>query len=213
MKRSNQRRRENGGETSVPAYAWKSAYGVLTAMVLTIPPGIAFFVYGGVFGPVSDVGALLVGLLLAPLVWSLYLLHGDADLNDVVLGIGAVSVAGICLGSLGLVATSLLSMAIEIDGAPWLGVQFLGWILVGFWLLGVGLLGRRTGAMRPRTAWTAIIAGIAIAGVIVTLMYAYIVGSFTILVPLFMLVFIVGFLLWAFWLGGELRMLARDMSA
>lgn len=201
-----------GVGSSVPSYAWKSAYGVLAAMALTIPPGIGFFLYGGVFGPLSDAGALLVGLLLAPLVWSIHLLYGDADRNGAVFGLGAVAVAGICLGSFGLVAMSLLSISPEIYAATLLGVQFLGWILLGFWLLGVGLLGQRIDAVSKRTAWTAIIAGIGIAGVIVTLVYSYAVGSFTLLVPLFMLGFIIGFLLWAFWIGGELRMLARSTS-
>lgn len=198
--------------SSVPSFAWKSAYGVLAAMVLTIPPGIGFFLYGGVFGPLSDVGALLVGLLLAPLVWSIYLLYGDADHNGALFGLGGLAVAGICVGSFGLVARSLLAIFSELYASTLLGVQFLGWILLGFWLLGIGLRAQRIDAVSKRTAWTAIIAGIGIVGVIVTLAYSYAFGSFTLLAPLFMLVFIVGFLLWAFWIGGDLRSLARRRS-
>lgn len=197
---------------SVPAYAWKSAYGVLAAMALTIPPGIGFFVYGGVFGPLSDAGALLVGLLLAPLVWSLYVLYGEGLGNGAVFGLGVTAVGGICLGSSGLVIMYLLSLSPEVYGVTLLGVQFLGWILLGFWLFAVGLLGRRTDAVRPRTTWTGIIAGIAIAGVIATLVYSYASGSFSLLVPLCMLVFTIAFLLWAAWIGGDLRKLARTTS-
>ena len=195
-----------------PSYTWKSAYGVLAAMIVTIPLGIGFFVYEGVFALLSDLGGLFVGLILAPLVWGLYLLHADDPLNKSVFGIGAVTVAGICLGSFGLVVMYLLSLDPEIYGATFLGIQFLGWILLGFWLLGIGVLGRRTGAVQSRTALTAIVAGIGTAGGMVTLIYSYAIGSFTILFPLFMLVFAVGFLLWAFWLGGDLRAKARRDS-
>ena len=198
---------------SVPPYVWKSAYGVLTAMILTIPLGIGFFVYEGVFALLSDLGAFLVGLVLTPLVWGLYRLHAGDPLNTPVLGIGVVTVAGICLGSFGLVVMYLLSLDPEIYGLTFLGIQFLGWILLGFWLLGSGVLGRRTGAVRYRTAWTAIVVGIGTAGGMVTLIYSYAVGSFTLLFPLFMLVFGVGFLLWAFWLGGDLRAKARNTAS
>ena len=192
-----------------PSVGWKAAYAVLGAMIVTIPLGIGFFVYEGLFAPLSDLGALIVGLALAPLVWSLYRLHAGDRLNEPVFGLGIVTVAGICLGSIGLVGMNLLSLQPESYGMTFLGIQFLGWILLGFWLLGIGVLGRRRRTVQARTAWTAIVAGIATAGGMVTLIYSYAVGSFTLLFPLFMLVFVVGFLLWAFWLGGDLRATAR----
>ena len=204
--------RELAAPNAAPSYTWKSAYGVLVAMILTIPLGIGFFVFEGVFALLSDLGGLLVGLVLAPLVWGLYHLHAGAPLNKPVFGLGVVTVGGICLGSLGLVVMYLFSLDPEIYGATFLGIQFLGWILLGFWLLGIGILGRRTGAVQPRTAWTAIVAGIGAAGGMVTLVYSYAVDEFTLLFPLFMLVFAVGFLLWAFWLGGDLRANTRRDS-
>lgn len=71
---------------------------------------------------------LLVGVLLAPLVWAMHLLHRDEDFNRVVFATG-----------------------------------------------------------------------------VVTLVYSYAVGSFTLAFPAFMALFAVGFVLWAFWLGGALR--------
>ena len=204
--------REPVAPNPAPSYTWKAAYGVLVAMLITIPLGIGFFVYEGVFALLSDLGGLLVGLVLAPLVWGLNHLHAGDPLNRPVFGLGVVTVGGICLGSFGLVGMYLLSLDPEIYGATFLGIQFLGWILLGFWLLGIGVLGRRTGAVDPRTAWTAIVAGIGTAGGMVTLIYSYAVGSFTVLFPLFMLVFAVGFLLWAFWLGGDLRAKERHDS-
>ena len=203
-------RSPNTTTSVVPSVGWKAAYAVLGAMIVTIPLGIGFFVYEGVFAVLSDLGALIVGLALAPLVWSLYRLHAGDPLNEPVFGLGVVTVAGICLGSFGLVGMYLLSLNPAVYGATFLGIQFLGWILLGFWLLGIGLLGRRTGAVESRIAWTAVIAGVATAGGMVTLVYSYAVGSFTILFPPFMLVFVVGFLLWAFWLGGDLRAKTHD---
>lgn len=73
-------------------------------------------------------------LFLAPLVWSIYLLNEGATSKRVVFGVGAVTVAGICLGSLGLVITNLLSLNPEIYGSPFLGTQFIGFLLWAFWL-------------------------------------------------------------------------------
>jgi hypothetical protein len=132
---------------SIPSSAWKSAYGVLAAMILTIPLGIGYFVYEGIFALLSDAGALVVGILLAPLVRGMRLLHEGDRLNNAVFGVGVVTVAGICLGSLGLVVMYLLTLDPGIYGSTLLGVQFAGWVLLGLWLLGVGILGRRNGAV------------------------------------------------------------------
>lgn len=199
-----------GGEpSSVPSSAWKSAYGVVVAMVATIPLGIGFFLYEGVYGPLSDVDAFFVGLFLAPLVWSAYLLDDRTAADRLVLGVGVVAVAGICIGSLGLVVVYVLSLPSETFGSPFLGVQFLGWFLLGFWLFGVGWLGRRTAAVGDRTPWAAITAGIGTAGGMIALVYSYAVGSFTLLFPLFMTVFLVAFLSWALLFARDLR---RDVA-
>lgn len=68
----------------------------------------------------------------------------------------------------------------------------------------MGTLGLRNGTVERRASWAAIASGTGPAGGIVTLGYSYAVGSFTPAFPLFMGLFAVGFLLWAFWLGREL---------
>lgn len=196
----------------VPSYAWKSAYGVLGATLLAVVLGVGFFIYGGIFAPLSDAGGLLVGALLAPLVWGLYLLNRGDDLNRSVFLLGVVTVLGICLGSIGLIVMYLLSLTSEIYGAGFLSVQFLGWLLLGFWLLGVGTLGFRNDRVGRHISWAAMVSGVGTAGGIVTLLYSYAVGSFTVTFPLFMVLYAVGFVLWAFWLGGELRTKEADSS-
>lgn len=167
-------------------------------------PGVGFFLYEGVFAPLNDAGALLVGSLLAPLVWSTYVLSDGARLNRAVFGVGVVTVAGICIGSFGLVAQYLLSPDPVTYGAAFLSVQFLGWFLLGFWLLGVGVIGLRTTDGR-RYSWAAVVAGVGACGGISTLVYSYAVGSFTPAFPFFMALFAVGFVLWAFWFEEAFR--------
>lgn len=190
---------------SVPAYAWKSAYGVLVATLLAVTLGIGFFTYGGIFAPLSDAGGLLVGVLLAPLVWTMYLLYRGERFNHAVFSVGVVVSIGISIGSIGLMVVYLLSLDPEIYGTGFLGVQFLGWLLLGFWLLSIGALGFRNDTVRTRVSWAAMVSGVGTTGGIVTLLYSYVVGSFTVAFALFMVLYAVGFVLWAFWLGGELR--------
>lgn len=197
----------------IPSYTWKSAYAMLGATVLAVVLGIGFFTYGGIFAPLSDAGGLLVGVFLVPLVWAMYVLNRGDWLNRGVLLVGIAATAGVVIGSIGLIAMYLLSLDPEIYGTGFLGVQFLGWLLLGFWLLGVGTLGFRNRAVERRISWAAMIAGAGAAGGIVTLLYSYAVGSFTLAFPLFMLLYAVGFVLWAFWLGGDLRAKVMDSSA
>lgn len=196
----------------VLVYAWKSAYGVLVATLLAVVLGIGFFTYGGIFAPLSDAGGLLVGVLLAPLVWGLHLLNRDDGLDRSVFLLGVVTVLGICLGSIGLIVMYLLSLNPEIYGSGFLGVQFLGWLLLGFWLLGVGTLGFRNDTVGRRISWAAMVSGVGTTGGIVTLLYSYAVGSFTVAFSLFMVLYAVGFVLWAFWLADDLRTMVRDSS-
>lgn len=189
----------------VVAYAWKSAYGILGATALAVLLGVGFFAYDGIFAPLSDAGGLLVGLLLVPLVWAMYRLHAAADFNRGVVLIGAASAAGIVVGSAGLILMHVLSVESAELGGIFLSVQFLGWLLLGIWLLGIGLLGLKQETVSRRTSWAAVAAGVGALGGIVTLVYSYAVGSFTLAFPLFMALYAIGFVLWAFWLGGEFR--------
>jgi hypothetical protein len=198
--------------SSVPSYTWKSAYGVLVATLLAVVLGVGFFSYGGIFAPLSDAGGLLVGLLLAPLVWGMYLLNRGDGLNRSVFLLGVMTVLGICLGSIGLIVMYVLSLDPASYGAGVLGIQFAGWLLLGAWLLGVGGLGLRNETVERRVSWAAIVTGIGAAGGIVSLVYSYAIGSFTLAFPVFMALFAVGFVLWAFWLGGDMRATVREDS-
>ncbi|WP_331236412.1 hypothetical protein [Natronorarus salvus] len=197
---------------SVPPYVWKCAYAVLGAIALTIPLGIGFFLYEGIFALLSDAGGLLVGVLLAPLVWGLYLLNSGDGLDRPVLALGVLTVLGICLGSLGLIVVNALSLDPAVYGGGFLAIQFAGWLFLGIWLLGVGALGLRNETVERRVSWAAVATGIGSGDGIVTLVYSYAVGWFTPAFSVFMALFAVGFALWAFWLGRGLRSEAARSS-
>lgn len=144
-------------------------------------------------------------------MWAVYLTNRGYRFNCGVYRVGIAATGCICLGSIGLVAINLLAWPPAVYGAGFLGVQFLGWLLLGCWLLGVGALGLRSATVGPYTSWAAIVAGVGAAGGMVTLVFSYAVGSFTPAFPLFMTLYAIGFVLWAFWLGGELR--AREVES
>lgn len=189
----------------IPTYAWKSAYALVGATILAVALGIGYFTYGGVFGPLSDAGGLLVAVFLAPLVWSMFLLYQGERYTRGVSLLGAAAILGIGLGSIGLILGSMLPSIQAILGGGFLGIQFIGWLLLGGWMLGVGAIGLRTDTVPRRVSWAATVAGVGTAGGMVTLVYSYAVGSFTLLFPAFMGLYLVGFVVWAFWIGGELR--------
>ncbi|WP_436343322.1 hypothetical protein [Natronorubrum sp. FCH18a] len=72
-------------------------------------------------------------------------------------------------------------------------------------MLGIGALGLRTETVGTRIWWAAVVAGTGTAGGMLSLVYSYAVGSFTLAFPLFMMLYVVGFVLWAYWLGTEFR--------
>lgn len=186
-----------------PAYAWKAVYALLGATLLSVVLGIGFFTYGGIFGPLSDVGGLLVAILLAPVVISLYRVTASHEWSSAVSVVGLLAVVATAVGSLGLVVAYLLGT--QPLGFALLGIQFVGWILLGVWLIGIGAVGLRTGFVSRRVSWAALVAGVGSAGGMLALTYSYAVDSFSPLFSLLMAMYVVGFTLWAYWLGGELR--------
>ena len=197
---------------TIPSYAWKSTYGVLVAGVISVVLGMGFFTYGGIFAPLSNIGGLVVGLLLVPLVWVIQRLNGGVRGNRLVFFVGLTAATGIILGSIGLVALYPLSFSVDTYAVGFLAVQFLGWLLLGVWLLGVGVLCHRTGAVRKRVAWAAALAGAGATGGILTLVYSYAIGSFVLAFSVFMGLYAVGFALWALWFGTDLRAAVRETA-
>lgn len=202
--------------TSEPAldtaisYGWKSAYGFLVATLASYALGAMFFIEGGVYAPLSDASALLVGVLMAPLVWVLYLLSRDHDGSRAVMWLGFGSVAFASLGALGLLIGDLFALG-AIAGV-FLGLQFLGIILEGLWLLTVGLLGTRSGAFPRGVSLAALAAGLGYAGGIITLSATYAL-SLPVDNPAFLLVAALAFggiVTWSLLLAGDLRSRERQ---
>lgn len=194
----------------VPRGARPIVLAVLIAMLLTIGLGIGFFAFGGIFAPLSDAGAVLVAILLAPIVELLSRTHRDRGRVRAVRWVGFTSIFAIVVGSVGLIVQDVVVPDPEQTvSAALLGVQFIGWILLGIWLLGVGMVGRRGPIMRRRTAWAAILAGVASVIGIVSLTYGYLTDTFSIVFIAAFAAFAVGFVLWAAWLAGDLQPRSR----
>ncbi len=192
-------------------YGWKAAYGFLVATLASYVLGVMFFIEGGIYAPLSDAAALLVGVLMAPLVWVLYLLSREEAGARAVMWLGFGSVGLASLGAIGLLVGDVLALG-AVAGS-FLGVQFLGIILEGLWLLAVGVLGVRTGAFPRRVSLAALAAGAGYSGGIVVLSATYAlalpVGN-----PAFLFVAalaFVGIVSWSLLLGADLR--SRDRAA
>lgn len=160
---------------------------------------------GGVFGPLSDAWGVLVALLLVPLVRGLSVVNDGLRFDRPAVASGGAAIAGMGLGSFGLVVRSIVPLVPDTVGGVFLGIQFVGSVLLGVWLLAVGWIGLRDNTVGRRVSWAAVVAGTGMVGGIVTLVYSYALGSFTPAFPAFMALYFVGFVVWAFLLGGELR--------
>lgn len=190
------------------SYGWKSAYGFLVVTLASFALGAMFFIEGGIYGPLSDAAALLVGALMAPLVWVLHLLTRSHARSREILWLGFGSVTLASLGSFGLLVGDLFALGIVAGG--FLGMQFLGIVLEGLWLLSVSALGLRTQAIPRGVSLAGLVAGLGYAGGIVILSATYALSlSFT--NPAFLLAAALAFggiVAWSVLLGGELR--SRD---
>ena len=192
-----------GEASGIPRYIGRVVYGFLGATWLTVGLGIGFFVYGGVFGPLSDVGGLLVAVLLWFIVRALREMTREDSASQAVWAIGVGAVLASLVGSGGLVIGNVAGLGF--GGGVFLGVQFLGILLQGTWLFGIGYVGLRSGSIARKTSWAGVVAGLGMALGIVALVYSYAVGSFSIGVTLGGLAYVLGISFFALWL-------ARDLS-
>ncbi len=193
------------------SYGWKSAYGFLVVTLVSYALGAMFFIEGGIYGPLSDAAALLVGLFMLPLVWVLHLLTHEHDWSRETMWLGVGSVALVSVGSLGLLIGDLLSLGAV--GGGFLGLQFLGIVLEGVWLLAVGVLGLRTLAVPRSVSLAALAAGLGYAGGIVALSATYAL-SLSVGNPVFLLAAALAFggiVAWSVLLGRELQSRDRQM--
>jgi hypothetical protein len=191
----------------VPRYAVQSLSLGLVATLLSAVLGAAFFSVGGVFGPLSDLAALATGVALLPLVWALSVRDRSVTprWSRAGVAVGSAGFGLVALGSAGLLVTDI--GLVSGFGVPALAVQFLGYGLVGVWLLLLGGVALRTGRLPRRVAWAGIVGGLGYA--------SFPVGTVTVgfgapILYLGMGAALAGFTLWAVWLWTFLRSVPTD---
>jgi hypothetical protein len=189
-------------------YAAWGAY--LSALATAL--GAVFFLVGfvflrlAVFGPLSDLTAILVAGGLAPVMWVLYLTHrADAPVASLAaLGSGLTGFTLIAAGSIAHILRELGAPAPAPDLA--LGVQYVGTGLAGIWLLLVGALALLGKTFQWWIGWAAVAAG---AGYLAIGLGIPLAGEDHPVVSVGGAVVVVGFVLWAVGQGRRLSSLGH----
>lgn len=168
--------------------------------------GLGYVAIQGVFGWLSDLGAIAFAVALVPVA-----LHLHKEFRHRA-STASRAVFGVALFGLSLLAISGAVLAVgDATSTPpptgTLDLQHLGIFLQGMWMAGIGLLGLKVGTFRRKTSLAALISGLGYAGGAPVSLYM---GFDT---PLFYLAFLValaGFITWALSLRKDLATLATD---
>lgn len=176
----------------------------LIALILYVANGIAFAGFsavGGIWFTISDAFGLLLAVALLILVIRfddlLRPLVGSLSRNARWIGVIAMGL-GIA-GSVVLVSSQVGHEFLPAGGG--LGMQFLGWGLLGVWFLMVGLMGQRTELFSRRWVWAAYIAG---GGSVLAMLGSIPLGPDSIAVSLGFTVTFIAIVLWVIWTRKEL---------
>ena len=169
--------------------------------------GLGYVAMQGMFGWMSDLGAVAFAIALFPVA---YHLHREFRIE---LPEASRVVWGIAIVGLSLLAISGGTLAYH-DATrtpptlPVLDFQHLGIFLQGAWMIGIGVVGARIGTFRKRTSRAALISGVGYAGGAPVSLFM---GFET---PLFYLAFLValtGVVVWSLSLRKDLHVLAHDV--
>jgi hypothetical protein len=162
----------------------------------------------GVFGWMSDLGAIAFALALVPVALHLHKeFRGRAPRTS--LAVLAVALFGLSLLAVSGAGLAVLDMSRTQTALPVLDLQHLGIFLQGVCMAGVGVLGLSVGHFRRTTSLVALISGVGYAGGAPVSLYL---GFET---PLFYLAFLValgGFVTWALSLRKDLESLGAERA-
>jgi hypothetical protein len=118
------------------------------AMILGGVTGIGYFTIGGIMAPISDASAFIIGVTLIPVTLGIHhqLHHADRRLSSWARTIGVIGHSLFALSGLALVfayfAFHRTSNPLSF-GSVSFGIQLLGVLLEGAWLLMIGVLCNR----------------------------------------------------------------------
>lgn len=192
--------------TSVPATVRDSIRTwALTALILYLISGVAFAGFsaaGGIWFTISDA----VGLLLAVALMVLVVRFDDlfrpsmGSMSRTARWIGVIAMGLGIAGSIVLLTSEVSHEFVPAGGG--LGMQFVGWGLLGVWFLMIAAMGMRTGLFSSRWAWAARVAGV---GSVVAMVATIPLGPDSPAVSIGFTVTFVAIVLWVIWTRKELR--------
>ena len=183
------------------------AYAAGVAFILAIVFIALFFAVGQPWGSLNDLSFAIWAILQIPVALALdrRFRAKSSALNRLAVGIAvlgflllAVSSVLIILHALGIVQFFQFQ-----PGTGPYGAGFVAFVLAGLWLVLVGLLSRRSGALPATSAWLAILAGI---GNIVSIVLFALIGLsappvvFAVGGIAYLLV-LIAYPVWIFWVG------------
>lgn len=177
----------------------------LGATIIGFVLGLGYVAMQGMFGWMSDLGAVGFAVALLPVAYHLHkeFRSGLPDASRVVWG---VAVLGLSLLAISGAALAFHDATRTPPTLPFLDVQHLGIFLQGVWMIGLGAVGIRTGVLRRRTSMAALISGLGYAGGAPVSLYM---GFETPLFYLSFLVALVGVVVWSLSLRKDLLNLAN----
>lgn len=192
----------------VPAEAAKTRESIrtwaLVSLILYLISGVAFAGFtasGGIWYAISDaVGLLLaIALLMVVLHFDVLFRPAMAGLSRTARWIGVFAMGLAAAGSVVLLTSEVSHEFVPGEGG--LGMQFVGWGLLGVWFLHIAVMGGRTATFSRRWRWAAYAAGV---GSIVAMAATIPLGPESIAVSIGFTVAFVAIVLWVIWTRREL---------
>jgi hypothetical protein len=174
-----------------------AAYLSAAASIVTFVTGILFFSAGQPWGTINDAASVFQVLFMLPIVLALhhlFLLGPSAP---------ALSLLAAVIGTIGMLVTAVLQTLlvfgkVKFEQTIRTTLTAGGGIGIGIWLVLIGCLALASGVLPGGLAWLGLVAG---GGYILVVVGFWLGGQRN---PLFMvgsLVAVIGYSMWAIWLG------------
>jgi hypothetical protein len=178
----------------------------LAATITGFVVGLGYVAMQGMFGWMSDLGAVAFAVALLPVAFHIHkeFRNGSPEASRVVWGIAVLGLSVLAISGAALAYHDATRTP---PSLPVLDFQHLGIFLQGVWMMGVGVVGARTGVFRRKTSMAALISGLGYAGGAPVSLYM---GFETPLFYLAFLVALVGVIVWSLSLRKDLRTLANE---
>lgn len=171
----------------------------LALFVLNLVAYVGFSVAGGIFFAISDALALLLAVAMVPVITGMAAVLGSRRLSSLVTRTGLAGAGLIVVGALILLTAEVGHEFVPASGG--LGLQFVGFALIGVWLIGLARSAARTTGFSRRTIWSAHVAGVGFAVGILALPL----GPESIVVALAAVLSFFGFVTWTLSLRNDLN--------